>query len=196
MAGPNGGTPSACAVQIARIDRHDERLDEHEAKIGGTFREASAAREAAEVASENSSKAYMAAERAANAVNGLAGELRDERERRQRECDIRHGTIDRRLERVEDHEDDSLTQGSGLIHAAQHPELMAARYDAKAKELDSARSELARATETMKAEMEARRTADAATAKARNQRRLAVIGAVVATISSAGTVAAAWLAGG
>jgi hypothetical protein len=94
----NGGKPKC--IRDSDFERINERLDHQDARIGGTFREASAAREAAERAESQAAGARVAAERAANEVNALAGEIRDDRQQRIRECDIRHEGINARLELI------------------------------------------------------------------------------------------------
>ena len=96
---PTNGTKPRC-VRDSDFDRINERLDHHDERIGGTFREASAAREAAERAENQAAGARVAAERAASEVNALAGEIRDDRQQRIRECDIRHEGLNARLARA------------------------------------------------------------------------------------------------
>lgn len=101
MSLPDCHVPGNGPVRCLRDDdfaRIHDRLDAHDERIGGTFREASAAREAAERAETQAAGARMAAERAANEVNALAGEIRDDRQQRIRECDIRHEGVNARLE--------------------------------------------------------------------------------------------------
>lgn len=96
---PGNGTKPAC-IRDSDFDRINERLDHQDARIGGTFREASAAREAAERAEKQAGGARIAAERAANEVNSLAGEIRYDRQQRIRECDLRHEGVNARLELI------------------------------------------------------------------------------------------------
>lgn len=91
---PDNGNELKCLksdeidIQAGRISEIEDRLEGFEEQVGGTFREASAAKEFA-------AKAYHAAERAANAVNGLTGEIQQERQQRRLECNLRHGVAPR-----------------------------------------------------------------------------------------------------
>ncbi len=119
---PGNGAKPRC-VRDSDFDRINERLDSHETKIGGTFREASAAREAAERAENQAAGARVAAERAANETNALAGEIRDDRQQRIRECDLRHEGLNARLELIprapiKSIDYDELTD-TGVIRASQ-----------------------------------------------------------------------------
>ena len=118
----NGGAPHGhCAKHDRAIEALEARADAHDTSDGEIL--------------AILDKTYRAATLAANEATAVRGELKDERERRQRECDIRHEGVSARLVRVENHDD--FEDKSGVTYA---PDILALRYDERGVELAKAKA--------------------------------------------------------
>lgn len=74
------------------------------------------------------------ATRTLDEVVALRGEMRESEARRDRECDIRHKAVDRRLDRIEDH-DDTLDASSAVTYSEA---ALRTRYEELKRELIAA----------------------------------------------------------
>ncbi len=136
------------ATKIAALEL---RIEDHDEQIGSILREASAA--------------HTISRRVLDEVLNLRGLIAAGFEKQEKECDIRHRPIDRRLDRIEDHSDklsDKVYYSEGDITKVQGREELVGRVKHAEKE--------------------------------RGQFRNLMIGAIVTTVTTIGTVITAYLA--
>lgn len=142
----NGGKPRC--VRDSDFDAINERLDGLDSRTGEMMRQAAAARSEAKAAHEIGRKVL-------DEVIGMRGELRESEDRRNRECDIRHRPLERRLDRLEDH-DDTLTANSAVTYS---DEALRRRYEERKAEVEHLTDRVSQLERTTRRESEARHAA-------------------------------------
>lgn len=183
---PGNGRP--VCVQLDRIEADSARIDALEQGQGEIARDISGTRQIAA--------------KTLDEVMALRGELRESEAKRDRTCDIRHKPVERRLDRLETHEDtrptlSSLDYGEGEVTGVQSREELVAR----AKLSERAETDLTAQVAALTARLSER---DRHSDRVRDDTRLASVNhtkIIVAIVSSGvgGAVVGAlvrWLFGG
>lgn len=112
---PTNGGPPQC-LRDDDFDRINDRIDASEERDGQIVADIAGTREIAT--------------RVLEELLAFRSEVTTAEERRQRECDIRHKPIERRLDRLEDH-DDTLTATSAVTYS---DEALRRRYEERKAE--------------------------------------------------------------
>jgi chromosome segregation ATPase len=178
MKGGNGESPVTTEQRLSAIESRQAQQEETDGRV---LRELSEIRSSMNEMADGIATSNRTSRSAVEEVMGLRGELRDEIARRDRECDIRHGPVDRRLARLEDH-DDTLTASSAMTYSE---EALRKRYDAIKSDVSSLKA-AAQANEA--ARVAAERSAAVQAQRARQAMWTALGTGIVAV---AGVVAAA-----
>jgi hypothetical protein len=162
---PGNGTKPRC-VRDSDFDAINGRLDSLDERTGEMMREAVEARAEAQAA-------HAIGRKVLDEVLGMRGEMREAEDRRNRECDIRHRPIERRLDRLEDH-DDTLTATSAVTYS---DEALRRRYEERKSEIAGLQVRLDSVEQSLSKESKAKASAVEAEAVARARARAALWGA-------------------
>ncbi len=118
----NGGKPRC--VRDSDFERIEERLDASDERTGEMMREASAARTEA-------AAAHQIGRRVLDEVLEMRSEMAKAEERRDKECESRHRPLERRVDRLEDH-DDTLLASSAVTYSE---EALRRKYEERKSEI-------------------------------------------------------------
>lgn len=124
--GGNSGHPSPYAALDQRLESVEEQVRENAETNGQILSRLSGIAEGVQVAVKTSQSAVQE-------VMGLRSDMQAAEERRNRECDIRHKPVERRLDRLEDH-DDTLTATSAVTYS---DEALRRRYEERKAEVEA-----------------------------------------------------------
>jgi len=159
----NGGKPRC--VRDSDFDRIAERLDGLDSLTGEMMREASAARTEAKAAHEIGRKVL-------EEVMLLRSDLVKAEEKRDKECDARHKPLDRRVDRLENH-DDTLLASSAVTYSE---EALRRKYEGQKSEISQLKTRLESVEAKSAKEQNALVAAMEAEAIARSRARTAMWG--------------------